>query len=163
MSSNNYWKGLDELDQTEEFVSSNANEFSDGLPLEQAVEKELGESKLDLSQPENLKLFCNTARDIIKKYTQKWIESFNKLNRKIDTSKQYHTSDVEYMNSLWKNFYTLYQKGLIYQSYKVMPYSPKLGCSLSNFEANSNYQEIFDNTIMFKFLIVFIYFKNKKY
>lgn len=125
-----------------------------GLPLEQAVEKELGESKLDLSQPENLKLFCNTARDIINRYTQKWIESFNKLNRKIDTSKQYHTSNVDYMNSLWKNFYTLYQKGLIYQSYKVMPYSPKLGCSLSNFEANSNYQEILDNTITVRFPIV---------
>ena len=40
MSSNNYWKGLDELDQTEEFVSSNANEFSDGLPLEQVFSNE---------------------------------------------------------------------------------------------------------------------------
>lgn len=34
MSSNNYWKGVEELDQTQEFVSSNANEFSEGLPLE---------------------------------------------------------------------------------------------------------------------------------
>lgn len=35
MSSNNYWKGVEELDQTQEFVTSNANEFSEGLPLEQ--------------------------------------------------------------------------------------------------------------------------------
>tara|TARA_B100000768_G_C11284691_1_gene381461 strand:+ start:779 stop:3658 length:2880 start_codon:yes stop_codon:yes gene_type:complete len=125
-----------------------------GLPLEQAVEKELNQSKLDLSQPENLELFCNTARNIIEKYTQMWIESFRKLNRKIDITKQYHTSNIDYMNSLWKNFYILHQKGLIYQSYKVMPYSPKLGCSLSNFEANSNYQEISDNTITVKFPIV---------
>ena len=40
MSSNNYWKGLDELDQTQEFVSSNANEFSEGLPLEKVFSNE---------------------------------------------------------------------------------------------------------------------------
>ena len=40
MSSNNYWKGLEELEQTQEFVSSNANEFSEGLPLEQVFSNE---------------------------------------------------------------------------------------------------------------------------
>ena len=34
MSSNKYWKGVEELEQTQEFVTSNANEFSEGLPLE---------------------------------------------------------------------------------------------------------------------------------
>ena len=120
-----------------------------GLPLEQAVEKEIG--KLDLTKDDNLKLFCDTARNIISTYTDKWINCFNKLNRKIDTNKQYHTSDINYMNKLWSNFNELYKKGLIYRSYKVMPYSPKLGCSLSNFEANSNYMTINDNTVTVAF------------
>ena len=124
-----------------------------GLPLEQAVEKEIGD-KMDLRNPDNLSLFCNTARNIISKYTLKWIESFGKLNRKIDLSKQYHTSDISYMDSLWSNFHKLYQNGLIYQSFKVMPYSPKLGCSLSNFEANSNYATINDNTVTVAFPLI---------
>ena len=124
-----------------------------GLPLEQAVEKEIGD-KIDLRSPDNLSLFCNKARDIISKYTLKWIESFNKLDRKIDLSKQYHTSDISYMDKLWSNFHKLYKDGLIYQSFKVMPYSPKLGCSLSNFEANSNYATITDNTITVAFPLI---------
>tara|TARA_B110000908_G_scaffold166993_1_gene219123 strand:+ start:1404 stop:4286 length:2883 start_codon:yes stop_codon:yes gene_type:complete len=124
-----------------------------GIPLEQAVEKEIGD-KLDLTDPTNLTLFCNTARDIITKYTVKWIDSFHKLNRKLDLDKQYHTSDVNYMDQLWSNFYKLYQQGLIYQSFKVMPYSPKLGCSLSNFEANSNYATVNDNTVTVAFPLV---------
>ena len=58
------------------------------------------------------------------------------------------------MDSLWSNFHKLYQEGLIYQSFKVMPYSPKLGCSLSNFEANSNYATINDNTVTVAFPLI---------
>ena len=120
-----------------------------GLPMEQAVEKIIG--KIDPSDTDQLKLFCKTSRDIIQKYTKEWMKGFDKLGRQYDPNFEYHTSSLEYMNCLWENFNKLYEKGLIYKSYKVMPYSPSLGCSLSNFEANSNYQKITDNSIYVKF------------
>jgi isoleucyl-tRNA synthetase len=55
------------------------------------------------------------------------------------------------MESLWWAFKTLFDKNLIYQSKKVMPYSPLLETPLSNFEANQNYQEVTDLSVYVKF------------
>lgn len=122
-----------------------------GLPLEQAIEKELG---IDVKNAD-LKIVCNKAREIINRYVKIWEDNFKMLNRKIDDNK-YLTSNLDFMDQLWENFYKLYEKGLIYKNYKVMPYSPKMGCSLSNFEANSNYMNVMDNSITIKFPVIYL-------
>ena len=55
------------------------------------------------------------------------------------------------MESVFWVFKTLYEDGLVYEGYKVMPYSTKLGTPLSNFEANLNYKEVDDPSLTVKF------------
>ena len=50
--------------------------------------------------------------------------------------------DMSFMESVWWVFKQLYKQGLVYEGFKVMPFSAKLGTPLSNFEANLNYKEV---------------------
>ena len=56
-----------------------------------------------------------------------------------------------YMESVWWVFKSLWDKGLVYRGYRVMPFSTALGTPLSNFEANQNYKEVTDPAIVIAF------------
>jgi isoleucyl-tRNA synthetase len=73
------------------------------------------------------------------------------MGRFVDFEHTYKTMDLEFMESVFWVFKSLYEKGLVYQGYKVMPYSTKLGTPLSNFEANLNYKEVDDPSLTVKF------------
>ena len=55
------------------------------------------------------------------------------------------------MESVWWVFKQLYEKGLVYEGYKVMPFSANLGTPLSNFEAGENYKDIDDPSLTVAF------------
>ncbi|XMA16921.1 hypothetical protein WAI453_009712 [Rhynchosporium graminicola] len=59
--------------------------------------------------------------------------------------------DPKFMESEWWVFKTIFEKGAVYQGYRVMPYSTALTTALSNFEANQNYQEITDPAVVVSF------------
>jgi isoleucyl-tRNA synthetase len=61
--------------------------------------------------------------------------------------------DTTFMESVWWVFSQLHKKGLIYEGFKVMPFSTKLGTPLSNFEANLNYKEVQDPSVVVKFKV----------
>ena len=124
-----------------------------GLPLEQEAEKQIGK----VSPSDNIdkiKLFNNECRNIILNCSEEWFKILGRLGRQFDKSETYYTSDFSYMQSLWWGFKKLWDKNLIYCSKKVMPYSPLLETPLSNFEANSNYQERTDISVYVKFKIL---------
>ena len=124
-----------------------------GLPLEQEAEKTVGKVSPN-DTIEQLKLFNNQCRDIISNCSEVWYETLGRLGRQFDKSQTYKTCDLKFMESLWWAFKKLWDDGLIYQSKKVMPYSPKCETPLSNFEASSNYQERTDISIYVKFRLV---------
>jgi isoleucyl-tRNA synthetase len=64
-----------------------------------------------------------------------------RLGRWIDFKNDYKTLEPWYMESVWWVFKTLFEKGLVYRSFKVMPYSTACNTPLSNFEAGLNYKE----------------------
>ena len=124
-----------------------------GLPLEQEAEKVIG--KVSPNDDINkIKLFNNECRNIISNCSEEWFKILGRLGRQFDKSQTYYTSDFSYMKSLWWGFKKLWDKNLIYCSKKVMPYSPLLETPLSNFEANSNYQERTDISVYVKFKIL---------
>ena len=61
------------------------------------------------------------------------------------------TMDPTFMESLWWVFKQLFDKGQVYQGYRVMPYSTVLTTALSNFEANQNYQDVTDPAVVVSF------------
>jgi isoleucyl-tRNA synthetase len=124
-----------------------------GLPLEQEAEKKCG--KISPNDDINkIKLFNNECRNIISNCSEEWFNLLGRLGRQFDKSQTYYTSDFSYMQSLWWGFKKLWDKKLIYCSKKVMPYSPLLQTPLSNFEANSNYQDRTDISVYVKFKII---------
>lgn len=77
---------------------------------------------------------------------------FKRIGRWVDFSHDYKTMNLPFMESVIHNFKELYDKGLVYEDYRVLPYSWAAETPLSNFEVNLGYQEKVDNaiTVMFK-------------
>ena len=63
----------------------------------------------------------------------------------------YKTLDPTYMESVWWVFKQLFDKGLVYRGFKVMPYSTGCSTPLSNFEAGENYKDVQDPTVIVSF------------
>ena len=124
-----------------------------GLPLEQEAEKKVGKCS-PIDTIDKITEFNDECRNIISNCSEVWFDTLERLGRQFDRSETYYTSNFEFMQVIWWAFKKLWDKKLIYRSKKVMPYSPLCETPLSNFEANSNYQERSDISIYVKFKIV---------
>jgi isoleucyl-tRNA synthetase len=122
-----------------------------GLPIENAIEKDFDLSGAPAIEAFGIDRFNEECRKIVLRYTEEWRSKVERFGRWVDFSKTWKTMDVTFMESVWWVFKQIYEKGLIYEGYKVMPFSAKLGTPLSNFEASENYQEIDDPSIVVKF------------
>lgn len=121
-----------------------------GLPIEMEIEKNLG-----LSGPESIRKygigkFNEACRAGVLRYTKEWRRVIGRLGRWVDFDNDYKTMDRDFMESVWWVFGQLWQKGLVFQGFRVMPYSVRLSTPLSNFEANLNYQDVQDPTATVK-------------
>lgn len=113
-----------------------------GLPVEFEVEKELHTRGRKDIEKLGVAAFNEKCRSIVLKYTSEWQEVEERLGRWVDMDDDYRTMDLSYMESVWQVFKKLYEKGLIYEGKKVVPYSPRIGTPLSNFEAGLNFREL---------------------
>ncbi len=113
-----------------------------GLPVENEMEKEFNVSgKRDIEKL-GLYLFNEACRSIVLRYTSQWEEIVLRMGRWVDFENQYRTMDPPYMESIWWVFRQVWDKGLIYQGFRVQPYCPRCTTPLSNFEVNEGYKEI---------------------
>ncbi|NGX51280.1 MAG: hypothetical protein K1060chlam2_01145, partial [Chlamydiae bacterium] len=85
------------------------------------------------------------------RYTEEWKTTVNRMGRWVDFDHTYKTMDLSFMESVWWVFGELWKKDLVYEGFKVMPFSAKLGTPLSNFEANLNYRDVDDPSIKVTF------------
>ncbi|MCB9092151.1 MAG: isoleucine--tRNA ligase [Halobacteriovoraceae bacterium] len=123
-----------------------------GLPIEHEIDKKLGMSAQEAVEKLGVKKYNDECRGIVQKYTTEWKKTIDRIGRWVSFERQYRTMDTDFMESVWWVFKSLWDKDLIYQSTKVMPFSTALGTVLSNFEAGSNYQTVQDTatTVLFK-------------
>ena len=125
-----------------------------GLPAEMNAEKALGISGHKAIEEYGVDRFNNFCKESVLKYSNDFVNLFHRLGRWIDPSLEYHTMDLPFMESVIHNFKELYDKGLIYQDYRVQPYSWAAQTVLSNFEVNQPgcYRDKVDTaiTVMFK-------------
>lgn len=122
-----------------------------GLPVEYEVEKAKNLSGAKSIEAFGIDKFNEECRAIVLRYTEEWKEQVERMGRWVDFNKTYHTMDLTFMESVWWVFKQLYEKGLVYEGFKVMPFSAKLGTPLSNFEAGENYREIDDPSVTVAF------------
>lgn len=133
-------------------IKYNATWDTHGLPIEGLIEKQLGLYTKDQIEEYGIDKFNDECRKIIYQCIEDWDKDTKRLGQWIDFENQLATCDLSYMNVLWKKFNELYEKGYVYEGTRVMPYSAKLGTSLSNFEAKQNYKDVDDDSaiVMFK-------------
>ncbi len=123
-----------------------------GLPIEHEIDKSLGMSSIDAVAKLGIKGYNDECRKIVQRYTAEWEKTITRIGRWVDFENDYKTMDPWYMESVWWVLKQLWDKGLIYQGVKVVPFSTALGTVLSNFEATSNYQDVQDPavTVLFR-------------
>ncbi len=123
-----------------------------GLPAEMSAEKQLGVSGRKQIEEFGVEKFNDFCRSDVLKYSGIWVDMFKRIGRWVDFNHDYKTMDLSFMESVINNFKQLYEKGLVYEDYRVLPYSWAAETPLSNFEVNQGYQDKTDNaiTVMFK-------------
>ena len=123
-----------------------------GLPAEMSAEKQLGVSGRKQIEEYGVEKFNAFCRSDVLKYSGIWVEMFKRIGRWVDFNHDYKTMDLSFMESVISNFKQLYDKGLVYEDYRVLPYSWAAETPLSNFEVNQGYQDKTDNaiTVLFK-------------
>ena len=124
-----------------------------GLPVEFEVEKSLGLRGKSEVVDYGVAKFNEKCREIVLRYTEEWKKTVQRMGRWVDFENGYKTMDLDYMESIWWVFKSLWDKGLIYEGQKVVRYSPRIAAVLSNFEANLNYKTIQDPSITIKFKV----------
>ncbi|CAH2009791.1 unnamed protein product [Acanthoscelides obtectus] len=119
-----------------------------GLPVEYEIDKALGiKGPADVMKM-GIEKYNSECRKIVTRYSKEWEIIIGRIGRWIDFKNDYKTLHPSFMESVWWVFKQLYVKGLVYQGNKVMPYSTACNTPLSNFEANQNYKDVVDPTVV---------------
>ena len=122
-----------------------------GLPVEYEINKthQLESRKQILEM--GVDRYNAACRGIVKRYSHEWKKTVRRVGRWVDMENAYFTMDPSFMQSVWWVFKELWKKGLIYEGYKVVPYSVGISTPLSNFEANLNYKDTQDPALTVAF------------
>lgn len=122
-----------------------------GLPIENIVEKELGISGREDIEKIGIKKFNDTCREQIFTYAHEWEKFIPRFGRWADMEHPYRTMDKDFMESEWWAFKQLYNKGLIYESYRSMHICPRCETTLSQSEVSEGYMDIKDLSVTAEF------------
>lgn len=122
-----------------------------GLPIEYEIDKAHGTSAADFVKEHGVAKYNEECRAIVMRYASEWKEFIDRLGRWIDFENDYKTMDASFMESVWWVFKKLFDKGVVYRGYRVMPYSTALNTPLSNFEAQQNYKDTQDPAVVVSF------------
>ncbi|AGT43288.1 isoleucine--tRNA ligase [Treponema pedis] len=126
-----------------------------GLPVENLIEKELGlNSKTDIEKY-GIDKFNEACRASVLRYVKEWKETITRLGRWVDFENDYKTMNPEYMESIWYVMKSLWEKGLLYEGYYILPYCPRCSTVLSNHELNlGGYKDVHDPAITVRFKVL---------
>lgn len=122
-----------------------------GLPIEFEIEKKLNIKTREEVMEFGIANYNKECRGIVQKFAKEWEIVVGRTGRWIDFENDYKTMNLSYMESVWWVFKELHKKGLVYRGVKVMPYSTGCTTTLSNFEANMNYKDATDPSVVVSF------------
>ena len=125
-----------------------------GLPVEMEVQKLLGVSGPREIEELGVAKFNETARELVNHTATDWYDITRRIGRWVDFEDDYKTMDITFMESVWWGFKRLWDRGLIYKAFKVLPYSWGATTSLSNFEVNlGGYRDVEDPSITLRLAV----------
>lgn len=124
-----------------------------GLPVENLIEKELGINTKKQIEEIGIEKFNDCCRQSVFACVDDFQKTLERVGRWADYSNAYSTMDNNYIESVWWVFKQLWDKQLVERNYRVSPYCPRCGTTLSNFEVNQGYKEVKDKSIYVKFKV----------
>ena len=124
-----------------------------GLPVELEIEKKLGISGKEQIEEYGVENFVKQCKESVFTYVHMWEEMTNKVGFWVDMENPYVTYHNEYIESVWWALKQMWDKGLLYEGHKVMPYCPRCGTALSSHEVAQGYKDVKDLTCIAKFKV----------
>ncbi len=122
-----------------------------GLPIENIVEKELGfKHKKDI-RDYGIAKFNERCREQVMTYANEWEKIIPRTGRWVDMQNAYRTMDMPYMESVWWVFKNIYDKGLVYEDYRVMHICTRCETTLSQQEVSEGYKDTKDIAVTVEF------------
>ncbi|HCK78614.1 MAG TPA: isoleucine--tRNA ligase, partial [Actinobacteria bacterium] len=124
-----------------------------GLPVELAVEKELGFSGKQDIEAYGVAEFNAKCRESVERHVDAFEEMTHRMGYWVDMGQAYRTMDADYVESVWWSLKTIFDKGLLVQDHRVAPYCPRCGTGLSDHELAQGYETVVDPSVYVRFPI----------
>ena len=129
-----------------------------GLPVEHEVEKLLKKEgriesydKDEIEAEVGIAEFNRLCRESVMTYIGDWEKMTERMGFWVNLDEAYYTLDNGYIESVWNLLKQIWDKDLIYQGYKVVPYDPRIGATLSSHELALGYKEVEDPSVFVRF------------
>lgn len=129
------------------YVNRKAGWDTHGLPVEIEVEKQLKISGKDQIEDYGVNEFNTMCRHSVFTYKSEWDILTERIGYWLDLEDPYITFENDYIESVWWILKQMWDKGLIYQGFKILPYCPRCGTPLSSHEVSQGYKEVKDPSI----------------
>jgi isoleucyl-tRNA synthetase len=134
-------------------VVRNAGWDCHGLPVEIAVEKELGFTGKGDIEKFGIADFNSKCRESVQRHVGAFTAMTNRMGFWVDFDEAYWTMSPEYVESVWWSLKEIWQKGLLVQDHRVAPYCPRCGTGLSDHELAQGYETVTDPSVFVRFPI----------
>ncbi len=121
-----------------------------GLPVELEVERELGIKEKDEIEEYGIAEFNQKCRESVFEYLEDWNRLTERIGFWVDLDDAYRTLDATYIESVWWALRQIFDKDLLYEGRKVVPYCPRCGTALSSHEVAQGYQDVEDPSVYVK-------------
>ncbi|MEY4692974.1 MAG: hypothetical protein RL437_254, partial [Actinomycetota bacterium] len=124
-----------------------------GLPVEIAVEKELGFSGKGDIEKFGIAQFNAKCKESVQRHVDAFTTMTNRMGFWVDFDEAYWTMSPEYVESVWWSLKEIWKKGLLVQDHRVAPYCPRCGTGLSDHELSQGYETVTDPSVYVRFPI----------
>ena len=126
-----------------------------GLPVEVAMEKELGLSGKRDIEAYGVAEFNAKCRESVLRHVDAWEELSERMGFWVDTSQAYRTMDTDYVEAVWWSLKAIFDKGLLVRDHRISPYCPRCGTPLSDHELGQpgGYETVVDPSVTVRFPI----------
>ena len=125
-----------------------------GLPVEVEVEKELGLSGKTQIRDFGIEEFNRRCRESVQRYVSEWATLTERMGMWLDTEGAYWTLTNGFIETVWWLIRQMWDKGLLYEGFKVVPYCGRCGTALSSHEVAQGYQDITEDSVYVRFPVI---------
>jgi isoleucyl-tRNA synthetase len=139
---------------TGHYVERKAGWDTHGLPVEIAVEQQLGFKSKDDIERYGIAEFNRKCREAVLEHLADWRALTERIAYWVDLDDAYYTFEPAYIESVWWALKTMWDRDLLYEGHKVVPYCARCGTALSSHEVAQGYKDVEDPSIYVRFPVI---------